>query len=154
MLERMGLAYDSTEAVCLARVIAEQINTAALLESYQIHKKKKKKDKGAVRNVTLTCAQPTGSITPLMGNKGYAIEPFFHEATKLSKQAHVEMQAAWQSGVQNGISKTVNLPCEATAEDVREVVLLALEKGCKSVTVYRDKSHAAQPQPLGDCKGC
>jgi ribonucleoside-diphosphate reductase alpha chain len=48
------------------------------------------------------------------------------------------MQAAFQKYCDNAISKTVNLPAEATMGDVREIFVLAHELGLKSLTVYRD----------------
>lgn len=66
-------------------------------------------------------------------------------ANEIAPKAHVKMMAAIQPFISGSISKTVNLPNDATIEDVKEVYELAYDLGCKSITVYRDGSKGTQP---------
>ncbi|MFA6305185.1 MAG: adenosylcobalamin-dependent ribonucleoside-diphosphate reductase [Candidatus Gracilibacteria bacterium] len=65
-------------------------------------------------------------------------------AMDISAEDHIKMQAAFQSEVDNSISKTINFPYSATREDVRQGYLLAWKSGLKGCTVYRDGSRKEQ----------
>ena len=58
---------------------------------------------------------------------------------------HIDMMAAVQPFLSGAISKTVNLPSEATAAEVEEAYLSAWRKGLKAVAIYRDGSKTSQP---------
>lgn len=59
----------------------------------------------------------------------------------ISPIKRIRMQAVWQRYVDNSISSTVNLPNNATEEDVKTVYIEAWKHGLKGITVYRDKSN-------------
>ncbi|MBW3618903.1 MAG: vitamin B12-dependent ribonucleotide reductase [Actinobacteria bacterium] len=58
---------------------------------------------------------------------------------------HVRMMAAAQPFISGAISKTVNLPEEATVEDVEQLHLDAWKLGIKAIAIYRDNCKVAQP---------
>ena len=62
----------------------------------------------------------------------------------ISPEWHVRMQAAFQKSTDSAVSKTVNLPHEATIENVAEVYMLAYKLGLKGITIYRDRSRDSQ----------
>ena len=57
---------------------------------------------------------------------------------------HVMAQGIWQKWISNAIAKTINMPGDVTAEDVKCAYLLSHELGLKGVTVFRDGSRQEQ----------
>ncbi len=60
-------------------------------------------------------------------------------------EGHVRMMGAVQPFLSGAISKTVNMPEEATIEDIEELHLLSWKLGLKAVAIYRDNCKVAQP---------
>ena len=58
---------------------------------------------------------------------------------------HVKMMGAVQPFISGAISKTVNLPEEATVEDVSQLLIEAWQLGVKAIAIYRDNCKVAQP---------
>lgn len=77
------------------------------------------------------------------------IREIFVTTYEIEPKDQVMMQAAFQKHVDNGVSKTVNLPSNASLEDVREVFLMAYKLKCKGITVYRYGSKKKQVLYLG-----
>jgi ribonucleoside-diphosphate reductase alpha chain len=213
MLGFLGIAYDSDEAIELAKKIMEFIYTHAKEESVRLARERGvfpawkgsiwEKSAVHIRNATLTTVAPTGTISIIAGPTSSGIEPnfslcffrnvlegeklleidpafeyvakknnfysqdllkkiasgesiqnmkeipegvkkVFKTATEISSLWHIKMQAAFQEFTDNAVSKTINLPNNATVEDVKEAYLLAYKLNCKGITVYRDGSRDVQ----------
>ena len=76
--------------------------------------------------------------------QGKGLPDYFVTAFDVSPSEHVCMQAAWQENIDHAISKTINLPNDATKEAIRSVFFQAWKLGCKGITVYRDGSRKEQ----------
>ena len=69
----------------------------------------------------------------------------------ISAMGHVHMMAACQPFLSGAISKTVNLPSDASVEEIEEVYYQGWKLGIKALAVYRDNCKVGQP--LSDSKG-
>jgi ribonucleoside-diphosphate reductase alpha chain len=187
LLLKMGLRYDSPEALAFADDLVGFMRERADAESRELGRLKgsfpnveksvfKRTDR---RNATVLTIAPTGTISRIAGCSSsiepvFAFEftskildgelkdvhPFYKEwreknpdaplpahfvtAHDINPEGHIRMQAAFQKHVDNSVSKTINLPHDATEDDIEKAFLLAYELGTKGITVYRDGCKAEQ----------
>jgi ribonucleoside-diphosphate reductase alpha chain len=208
MLYKMGIRYDSEEALDIAEGVMKFITDEARKMSHELGRARgsfpgfkestwtKKYD--AMRNATVTSIAPTGTIsmiadtssgiepvfalayikTVMDGTKLYYSDEIFEHVLKIrglyttelmqkiieegsiqemeeipkelknvfivahdiKSEFHVKIQAAFQKHTDLAVSKTINLPAEASVEDVENSYMLAWKLGCKGITIYRDGS--------------
>jgi ribonucleoside-diphosphate reductase alpha chain len=229
LLARIGVPYESAEALALAEKIAKFLTTQARATSIELGERRGSfpafhesiwphQGLSALRNATTTCVAPTGSISLIAGTSS-SIEPYFalavarrvlggevivelnplvereltalganNEAVmavlnahgslrrlinlpealrrrfpiamEITPEWHVRMQAAFQAHIDAAVSKTVNLPQEATVDAVRDVFALAHRLRLKGITVYRYGSRPGQTlsfvdeKAQADCREC
>jgi ribonucleotide reductase alpha subunit len=78
-------------------------------------------------------------------------------STEVNPEWHIKIQGALQVGrdgwgVDNAVSKTVNLPSDATPKDFLKIFNLSRKAGCKGTTAYRDGTIEGQPMTVGEKK--
>lgn len=218
MLIKLGIPYDSEEAIHTAEKVMKFISEEARKKSVELGKKRgsfpnfkgsmwEKKGYNAMRHATVTTVAPTGTISVIAGCSS-GIEPLFAISfirnvmegtklletnslfertakehgfyskklmTKIAKKGsvqdlneipekikqiyvtaldidpewHVKMQAAFQKYTDNAVSKTVNLPHDASSEKVKNIYQLAHKLNCKGITIYRYGSKKEQVLNIG-----
>jgi ribonucleoside-diphosphate reductase alpha chain len=84
----------------------------------------------------------TKIVETYMNNNGIAddrdLPEYFVTAMGLDYKHRIDMQSSWQKHIDASISSTVNLPSDATIEDMENLYMYAYDKGLKGVTVFRD----------------
>lgn len=63
---------------------------------------------------------------------------YFIESQDISYINRIKMQSVWQKYIDTGISSTINLPNDATVEDIEKIYMEAWKYGLKGVTCFRD----------------
>jgi len=103
---------------------------------------------------------PNKWLKTYANDAGLSIQDFLEASWEIFKGAqdinwrdHVKMQATLQTEVDSSISKTINMPNDATREDIREAYELAWKLGCKGITIYRDGSRQEQVLSTKSGKG-
>ncbi len=101
------------------------------------------KKKGLYSSFLVREVAERGSIRNISGLPE-EMKRLFVTALDISYEWHIKMQAAFQRYIDNGVSKTINLPYEASPETVRQAYLLAWRLQCKGITIYRYGSKEEQ----------
>ncbi len=121
-----------------------------LLESYPAHAEYQKDNEWDWDKIVEAVQENHGSVQGLDFIPD-GVKTVLLCAHDISPEDHVRMQGVVQRTFDDGghklansISKTINLPNEATVEDVYKAYKLAFETGCKGITVYRDGSRQFQ----------
>ena len=97
------------------------------------------------RNVMDTVFEELHPIYAKYKKEGREInKDVFLTAFDVPPQKHLEVQLAFQKHTENAVSKTINLPENATIDEVKDIFLMALEMGLKGVTIYRNNSKPSQ----------
>ena len=68
------------------------------------------------------------------------LKEVFVTAHDINPEWHIKMQSIFQKHIDNGISKTINFPKNATMDDIKKAFIMAYDSGCKGITVYREGS--------------
>ncbi len=106
------------------------------------------KERGFYSTELITKITRLGSVQGI-GEIPPEVRKVFVTALEVAPEWHVKMQAAFQKHTDNAVAKTVNLPQEATLEDVRRIFILAYRLKCKGITVYRYGSRSEQVLTVG-----
>ena len=77
------------------------------------------------------------------------IKKLFVTTYEISPDQHLAIQEAFQKYTHNAVSKTINLPKEATVENIKTIYLKAYKLGLKGVTVFRYGSKSEQVIYIG-----
>jgi ribonucleoside-diphosphate reductase alpha chain len=88
---------------------------------------------------------------PGLKSEHYSIFDCAMGVRSITAMGHVHMMAACQPFLSGAISKTINLPADATVAEIEEVYYQGWKLGLKALAVYRDNCKVGQP--LSDSKG-
>jgi ribonucleoside-diphosphate reductase alpha chain len=97
-------------------------------------------------------AENKGSLQGLKEIPEY-LQKIFRTSMDIDYKGHVLAQASFQKGTDNAVSKTINMPNNATISEIKNAYLFAWKNGLKGITVYRDGSKDVQVLETGKTKG-
>ncbi len=120
-------------AIAHSRILAEGIRLTEVNELFQ----EIAEERGFWNEVVEQEIAKLGSVQDI-ADVPDDVKQIFKSAHEISPEWHVRIQAAFQKHTDNAVSKTVNLPKNASTGDVEKIFLLADELGLKGITVFRD----------------
>ena len=149
MLIKLNIRYGSIEAIKLCEEISKNMLNSAVKKSALIAKEKgafEKYNEEAlfkspffIKNINEDVKE---IVKKYMNLKDISDEKdlpdIFVTAMNLKASERIAMQRAWQKYIDASISSTINLPYEATKEDVYNIYMSAWENKLKGITIYRD----------------
>jgi ribonucleoside-diphosphate reductase alpha chain len=106
------------------------------------------KEQGFFSDALMREVAKRGSLHGIPGVPEEAVR-VFKTSHEIGFEWHVRHQAAFQRYTDNGVSKTINLPNEASEADVARAYTLAWELGCLGITVFRDGCKGEQVLNIG-----
>ena len=106
------------------------------------------KDRGLYSDALREEIAKRGSLHGIPGVPDEAVR-IFKTSHEIGYEWHVRHQAAFQRYTDNGVSKTINLPNDASEEDVASAYRLAWQLGCLGITVFRDGCKGEQVLNVG-----
>jgi ribonucleoside-diphosphate reductase alpha chain len=89
-----------------------------------------------------------------MRDTSVQVSRLFRKAYEVAPLDHLRIQRVFQNHVDNAVSKTINLPEEATPEAILDIYIQAHRMGLKGTTVFRDKSKEQQILSCGNNQAC
>jgi ribonucleoside-diphosphate reductase alpha chain len=103
-------------------------------------------DVGQIDDIVAYIAEHNSVVdAPHLAQEHYSVFDTAMGAQPIHYMGHVRMMAAAQPFISGAISKTVNMPEEATIEEVEQLFLESWKLGLKAVAIYRDNCKVAQP---------
>lgn len=104
-------------------------------------------------NLTDSDAEIVKRTGSLKGTEFSQTHPEIANSFKIAREIppgwHILVQAKWQDWIDSSISKTINLPAQATVEEIKDIYRLAQRAGLKGVTVYRSGTLDSEPIKVG-----
>jgi len=123
------------EPIFALSYVRNVLSGTRLFETHPIFEKELK-CRGIYSKELMARIGKSGSIKNIQGVPE-ELKNIFVTSFDIAPEQHLGIQAAFQKYTDNSVSKTINLPSEATVEDVRSIYMMAYELKCKGITVYR-----------------